>query len=564
MLFPRIAEMSAGWGCYKMNENQTSIIRMRDNQSSYFDPDDLKKEREHEHGRVICLDTEKRRYFVKKDTYYGFEEDEFLLGKPQKIWQLLVKYDGVTLPELLEKTKEGETAVFHLGGDKDAARLKNEKKYPFYKITDKEFDEGQGESGCPKSFRLETSNLMGVLTLTDGDGFSLTLQVESRFDRSEKQPFLLYLLSKVCDFEIAENNAESRGESPLGEILLFLAFRRALEKAADVGLYKKYERVKYNDLKFRGRLDLARHLRLNYPVMDKIAYSRREITFDHCVNHLIRHAAAELEKNFAEFKATAFRGNGAGKTVREFVHQLEMNTPGWQPGGAAVRQLLRQRDALEPVRHSYFAEAYEELRVLSRMILEKDVGMPYGSVGGQVSGVLFDGAWLWEEYLATVLEPLEFVHARVWEEGGIYAFKEDEIKQLKQRRCYPDFYCKGQDGQNGGVVLDAKYKRGEVIGDSQQLLCYMLLTGARHVGLIYPPPSSADNQDDELKVSNNEFQMFTVNQKLDKRNKGGYKWQSYQFGKWSDSENEFEKIRVFMEGEEENLKKWVKKVAGVD
>ena len=531
------------------NTGKTScVIRLRDNQ---FSGDNNK------FGRIISFNPEyDDGCFVASEG--GFSGETILEGKPEQIWKLLKRYDGKTLPELKKMSEESGTPIYSLNpldSADDKSRILNEKQYPFYTIRDQaKFEDGEN---FPRSFRLETSNLMGVLTFTDETGFSLTLQVESRFDKTKEQPFLLYMLEKVFDFSLADHGAESTGENWLNEILLLLAFMRALENAAKAGLYKKYERVKYNDLRFRGRLDFARHIRKNFPVQDKIAYSRREITFDHCVNHLIRSAAAALEKIFPAYNNQ--KNDNSRQAVKDFLRDLKTITPSWQPGQEAARRLLRHRDALEPVRHSYFAETYEELRILSRMILEKETGTPYGNTGGRVSGVLFDGAWLWEEYLATVLaegwdeedkEFKEFIHATpLTQKGAIYTFYEDETKPMKGGSNYPDFYW-----EKKRILLDAKYMEGSNTGGTGQILVYLLLTGANRVGLIFPP-SSKDN--------GGAHKEYTIRQQLDRDEnnnpKMDYFWRNYQYRKMKPDDNSSpDKVRSYMEKEEKELRKWVK------
>ena len=64
-------------------------------------------------------------------------------------------------------------------------------------------------------------------------------------------------------------------------------------------------------------------------------------------------------------------------------------------------------------------------------------------------GILFDGAWLWEEYLNTVLQPLGFLHPEnKIGHGGINLFTTSP-----KHTIYPDFYKPGE------VVADAKYKK---------------------------------------------------------------------------------------------------------
>src|SRR5690606_28301755 len=100
---------------------------------------------------------------------------------------------------------------------------------------------------------------------------------------------------------------------------------------------------------------------------------------------------------------------------------------------------------LKPIVHPYFYE-YQNLQQICLQILRYE-GLKYGEENDKVYGLLFDGAWLWEEYLNTLLHPLQFIHPEnKTGKNAIYLFQ-----NMKGKR-YPDFL-------KDDMVLDAKYKR---------------------------------------------------------------------------------------------------------
>ncbi len=107
--------------------------------------------------------------------------------------------------------------------------------------------------------------------------------------------------------------------------------------------------------------------------------------------------------------------------------------------------------------------------------------MKYGSNDDQIHGILFDGAWLWEEYLNTFLKDL-LIHPRnKTREGRLYIFSDHHTGE-----CYPDFY-----NQEHGLVLDAKYKRYEGWGNVQnkdlfQVIAYMHIINGTKGGFLVP------------------------------------------------------------------------------
>lgn len=417
-----------------------------------------------EHGQTFVRSADGDKY-----TYSGKDvaSDEVSLNKNARV--LLDKFSGVTVKELQEESR-GNLIVF-------AREDANLAKLPFYTLVGKQ-DE----------FRLDTGNLMGVLSLRQKDT-TLKIQVRSRFDIGEKQYFLNYLLSRI--FDVSFTDLVNSSDDEFWDMLLAFVFLWRFSEAATIGLYKQYHRFEYNDLNFRGRLDLDRHLKRNYPLFDRIAYSRRENTFDNPFNHLLRHAAAKIEKKWPSM--LEYNPN-----VRELLMLLKQNTPSWIPGD--IQRTLSHKDTLSELRHPYFAEYYEPLRRVSRMLLMDEganvFDTPENSDETEISGVLFDGSWLWEEYLATVLcenkdDFKPFLHADTNDrKTAIYAFK-PKIGPL-----YPDFRRPVNDSCCD-IVLDAKYKRGDSVqsADRHQVLCYMFLTGATQGGLIFPPKTDPNDID---------------------------------------------------------------------
>ena len=119
----------------------------------------------------------------------------------------------------------------------------------------------------------------------------------------------------------------------------------------------------------------------------------------------------------------------------------------------------------------------------------------FAATTSPVQGILFDGAWLWEEYVATVLcDPKrgtkQFIHPTNKDrKGGIRLFKDEveDTPDLKKcyRRIYPDFY-------RDGMIVDAKYKRleqGLVRDDLYQIISYMHTMRISVGGFLYPHSS---------------------------------------------------------------------------
>jgi 5-methylcytosine-specific restriction endonuclease McrBC regulatory subunit McrC len=145
------------------------------------------------------------------------------------------------------------------------------------------------------------------------------------------------------------------------------------------------------------------------------------------------------------------------------------------------RKVINQN--LRSLSHPYFSE-YRHLQRLCVQILRYEE-IKYGRNDDEIYGVLFDGAWLWEEYLNTILQDCGFVHPQ----NKMFKGKKPLFVDGSAPR-YPDFY-------KDDMVLDAKYKRyanlklqnidGE---DLHQVITYMYILAVNHGGFIVPWPYS--------------------------------------------------------------------------
>lgn len=163
-------------------------------------------------------------------------------------------------------------------------------------------------------------------------------------------------------------------------------------------------------------------------------------------------------------------------TSRENVSEIVRVTPSYK---LADRAKITRGNQSKPIRHAYFHE-YRNLQELCLMILNQEKhGLGYQDQ--KIYGILFDVAWLWEEYVYTLL-PKGFVHPRNKDKtDGISVFS------VGKRKVYPDFYDRERK-----IVLDAKYKKLELTEkginreDLFQLISYSYILKAEKAGLVFP------------------------------------------------------------------------------
>jgi len=336
---------------------------------------------------------------------------------------------------------------------------------------------------------INTSNCMGVVKLRDKKtGVSVQIEIGSRFDGSKNQFFLTYLLSKVFGGSMI-NLKVDLGPDSMWDLLLTFVFRHRLLKANAVGLFKQYQTFKHNDARVRGKIDVNEHLRRNIPFCGKVAYSTHEITFNNPTNHLIRHALAKASRKWGRL----LTGDG----LMDVRHDLEQNTPTWQHGD--VVNCIRRRENHAPIKHPFFHAAYEPLRRISLAILRNEGASLYRQ-HHEAEGVIFDGSWLWEKYLWTLLKPLDFEHTDNKE-------KKDGWNTAPGVTFYPDFFR--NKNEKNRVILDAKYRKQYVNkevrqDEARQVFCYMFLLNAVHGGLIKPEGELAEVKDITRKGTNAE------------------------------------------------------------
>ena len=97
-------------------------------------------------------------------------------------------------------------------------------------------------------------------------------------------------------------------------------------------------------------------------------------------------------------------GRGNIDSNRENITEIIRVTPSYK---LVDRANIIRLNQTKPLRHAYFRE-YRKLQELCLMILNREKhGLGYQEQ--KIHGILFDVAWLWEEYVYTLL-PKDFIH----------------------------------------------------------------------------------------------------------------------------------------------------------
>lgn len=320
------------------------------------------------------------------------------------------------------------------------------------------------------TYLLKTQNIMGFINVNN-----IHLNIYSRFTKdSDKKNaedyFMHYMLSKISDVNIVDLSSQYTLTSTFD--YLSILFPAMLAEALKQGIYKEYVKRNYNDSNIKGRIDVNRQISRNTPFNGRVAYSTSEQSYDNCITQLIRHTIEYMKCTDIGRHVLQFNTD-----ITENVQTIYNCTRSYTSADKSkVLQANRQ-----PLVHPYFT-AYKALQQLCLVILQHKQFKYEENTNQSTYGLLFDGAWLWEEYLAKLLvtKDLQYKHAVYPQEHPLHIFS----GQTSHYSRYPDFYKEGS-------ILDAKYKRFDTSiqrHDLHQMITYIHITKSPYAGLIYPVP----------------------------------------------------------------------------
>ena len=353
--------------------------------------------------------------------------------------------------------------------------------------------------------KMSTGNIMGFIGYGDTE-----LTIRSRFTSGDNSHdwFMQYMLQKVFAINIFKLQSSLTNEGILD--IAAMLFPYFLQKALCQGIYREYIRCHYNDSRARGAIDFSAHIKNNYPFKNgKISYTTREYKYDNSVTQLIRHTIEFLRsKEFA--KQILF----SSQEIQGFIKQIVEATPSYTKADRNKVLLIN----MKPKIHPYYSE-YRPLQKLCIQILKHEK-MGYAQSNQRVYGVLFDGAWLWEEYLNLTMLKAGFKHPKnKTGEGAIHPFR----GRTNKYKRYPDYI-------KNDIIADAKYKRLLTLSensskvtdniqrdDLNQMISYLHITSSQ-IGLfigpteivLMDPDTGQFYSDDTIAFSTRELQVLKV------------------------------------------------------
>lgn len=324
---------------------------------------------------------------------------------------------------------------------------------------------------------IDTTSLfeLGGETLQVGNtvGFwgvnGVHVHVHSRFDTADRQYFFHYMLQRVCGINVLNLQTLPDPEENLWEFLMYL-FPLALKRAMAQGVFRAYRTFAHDDNHLRGPISISTFLRKDMPFCGRISYTTREHTPNNHVVQLVRHTIEFIRQRQSRLLVL-------DQETRQSVDMVVQLTPDY-----AVSQRNKVVAAnLRPVRHPYYTE-YTWLQSICLRILRHE-RLAFGTDDDKICGIVFDAAWLWEEYLAAVFAE------HPWTRSFIHPQNKRGLKGInlfvdRASRRFPDFYDPSRR-----LVLDAKYKRGEggvAREDLYQVISYVHVLKSSCGVLLYP------------------------------------------------------------------------------
>ncbi|MFF2589505.1 hypothetical protein ACFVSS_16750 [Peribacillus butanolivorans] len=341
--------------------------------------------------------------------------------------------------------------------------------------------------------KIKTTNLIGSFSLPGGN---TSISIGSRFDSTESQFLIAYLLIKSLDSNINLLDWEMEVTTDLEwGVINIILFSYLLVSVSSKDIFRTYVEKNKNTYSIKGKINVGKHLKHNTPFTGKFFSINRELQYDNPNLWLIRKAIEHIKVKYNGIWENYMLSQSSIVSAIELIYSL---TPNYDDFILNNSQIHRE------ITNPLYSE-FELLRKLSLQILGEEGNGFLNGNQKELKGLIFDISWLWELFVYDILKKLKkfnFKHLQYGIDKDVRVLNNDGYDDY---HFYPDYICKAK-----GIVFDAKYKENwEFRGrrdDVHQMLSYMFLTGASFGGVIFPS-KMANFKRTEIKV-------FEINSKL--------------------------------------------------
>lgn len=270
---------------------------------------------------------------------------------------------------------------------------------------------------------------------------NLEVEINSRFGKK----FLERMLNFANDVFVDDVSIyqDVKNESNISEFILFYIFVQKLEKSFLIGLPKNYQSKKYNDLRFKGNIDMVEFIKHNIPLKAKVATKTREQIEDvHIINVLYK-ALQVIEKKNSSFL----------KNVRHIKTYLVQN----KSEHCFIKESLNKAFSSKALRNQNY-QNYKELLKYAKMIIESENFTSKNKNDQKSYSFIINIAELFEIYISKLLR-------NKFEEYMLDSPKLEIYKNsFYKRYIIPDIVLSKDDNY---IIFDTKYKKMTMEGKSQ-------------------------------------------------------------------------------------------------
>lgn len=275
------------------------------------------------------------------------------------------------------------------------------------------------------------------------------------------------------------------------EILYALSFLNTCYSICKKGLKKSliYKKENYT-AKLRGKIDVSKNIKYNTARgrSDKFFCRYVEFTEDNIENRIIKAALLKCKATLKQrFQENSSISNRVGFCINSLHHVSSTKIINSDFNAVAVSGL-----------YSYYKPVLQQ----SRAILGQKLHTYVESDGSTSKKSVFTIPYvinmetLFEFYTRTILKEtlptdkyrLEKYSQKIFLQNGIAKAEDSEKGIHLMSYCIPDIIVCDAETGDPSMVIDAKYKPDDrpIRSDSHQLLSYVLLTGVKKCGFIFP------------------------------------------------------------------------------
>jgi 5-methylcytosine-specific restriction endonuclease McrBC regulatory subunit McrC len=316
-----------------------------------------------------------------------------------------------------------------------------------------------------------------------------------------------HLISYACNIYVpnAESNITSNKTSN-NYWLIALLWKAVLQRAIAVGqIPKEYKTENKNLRYYKGRLDIAKQIRVNLTNASRFYCSYRKLTSDNTINRAIRYA----------YKILCDKKMGrVVNDIREYDDKLAM---------FGVSNSPIDISDIENIKYTRMTEIYRPVMQFCKAIIQQNLSESSIQPHNKTSVAYFiDMAELWEMYLLKKLQ-VNFPDYEVYSPN----LREREfLMEDKYREVRPDLVIADKNTGNPRIILDAKYKHYTSLGntsrestvsreDLYQMTTYLhrFMKDGKGYG-IFVSPVNQEKENDVHKIVGSEQSIGLVNLNL--------------------------------------------------